>query len=39
MNASLLSYITKSCRPVAYQILVRGAHCHMLSLWSLCDGD
>ena len=27
------------CSPVAYQILVCVAHCHMLSLWSLCDGD
>ena len=34
-----LQIYCRPCRPVAYQILVCGAHCHMLSLWPLCDGD
>ena len=34
-----LQIYCRPCRPVAYQILVCGAHCHMLSLWLLCNGD
>ena len=34
-----LQIYCRPCRPVAYQILVCGAHCHMLSLWSLRDCD